>query len=247
MDSEEAAAAYMDAAALDHLARLDAGWAEQILSEAPRGPARILDVGTGGGQIPLWLAERRPDWRIWAVDRALAMLEAGREPFARAARAARRRALPFRLALARTEARTLPFPDGAFELVISNSLLHHLGDPSPILDEIARVAGPRGRVLLRDLRRPPRWWYRAHLDRHGRHYRGAMRRLYEASVAAAFTVEELMIILRHTALAGATVRAHGPYLVVERSHRPGFPAHVRRKSSSSSVNSPSATAAETTT
>jgi hypothetical protein len=41
-----------------------------------------------------------------------------------------------------------------------------------------------------------------------------MRRLYEDSVAAAFTPTEIAIVLRHSALAGATVSADGPYLVL---------------------------------
>ncbi|MBA3585228.1 MAG: hypothetical protein H0W36_12010, partial [Gemmatimonadetes bacterium] len=39
MGTEDEAAAYMDAAGLDHLARLDAGWAERVLAAGPRGPA----------------------------------------------------------------------------------------------------------------------------------------------------------------------------------------------------------------
>lgn len=214
MDQGDAAEAYMDAAAQAHLAALDASWVDRVLAAGPRGPAWILDVGTGGGQIPAMIATRRPEWRIWAVDRAHAMLLAGRDAVGRAAIEARRRARPFRLAFAQADARTLPFPDGAFDLVISNSLLHHLADPTPVLDEIARVAG-NGRVLLRDLRRPARWWLREQIHWHGRHYRGVMRRLYEDSVAAAFTPIELAVILRHTALAGARVHDEGPYLVVE--------------------------------
>lgn len=116
----------------------------------------------------------------------------------------------------RADACRLPFPDGAFDLVISNSLLHHLADPSPVLDEIARVAGREGCVLIRDLRRPPRWRRRLHTAWHGRHYHRTMRRLYEDSVAAAFTPRELAAILRHTVLAGARVRSAGPYLVLKR-------------------------------
>jgi ubiquinone/menaquinone biosynthesis C-methylase UbiE len=145
------------------------------------------------------------------------MLTAGREPVLAARRAARRAARPFGLALAEADARRLPFPDGAFDLVISNSVLHHLADPTPLLDEIARVAGEPGRVLVRDLRRPPRWQRRLHVAWHGRHYRGTMRRLYEDSVDAAFTPTELATILHHTALAGASVRREGPYLVVEQT------------------------------
>jgi ubiquinone/menaquinone biosynthesis C-methylase UbiE len=115
-----------------------------------------------------------------------------------------------------TEARRLPFADGAFDLVISNSLLHHLADPTAVLDEVARVVRPGGRVLLRDLRRPPRVGFRAWIAWHGRHYEGAMRALYEASVAAAFTPAELAIIVRHSSLAGASIETDGPYLIVRR-------------------------------
>jgi SAM-dependent methyltransferase len=216
MDEGAEADAYMGAAAEAHLARLDAAWVERVVAFGPRGPATVLDVGTGGGQIPARIARRRPAWRIWAVDRAGSMLAAGRAGVS----AARRRATvgiePFQLGLARAEARGLPFGEGAFDLVISNSLLHHLGDPTPVLDEIARAAGVSGRVLLRDLRRPPRILYRAWVRHHGRHYRGAMRRLYEDSVAAAFTPTELAIVVRHSRLAGAVVSTAGPYLVVTR-------------------------------
>jgi SAM-dependent methyltransferase len=217
MDEADEADAYMGAAGEAHLARLDASWIERVVAFGPRGAAGVLDVGTGGGQIPARIARRRPDWRIWAVDRAGSMLAAGAGGLELARREAASAIEPFRLGLALAEARALPFPDGAFDLVISNSLLHHLGDPTPVLDEIARVAGASGRVLLRDLRRPPRGLLRAWVAWHGRHYGGEMRRLYEDSVAAAFTPEELGIVVRHSRLAGAAVAAAGPYLVVART------------------------------
>ncbi|HJR53807.1 MAG TPA: class I SAM-dependent methyltransferase [Gemmatimonadota bacterium] len=233
MDEAGAAEAYMSAAGEAHLARLDASWIERVVAFGPRGGARVLDVGAGGGQIPARIARRRPDWRIWAVDRSGSMLTAG----AAGITGARHRAVfalePFRVGLALAEARALPFPDGAFDLVISNSLLHHIGDPTPVLDEIARVAHPSGRVLLRDLRRPPRGLMRAWVAWHGRHYGGEMRRLYEDSVAAAFTPAELAIVIRHSRLVGAAVAVAGPYLVVTREEanrrglqlaaRPGSP------------------------
>lgn len=216
MVGEEEAGAYMDAAAAAHLARLDAGWAALVVRSGPRGRARVLDVGTGGGQIPSLLAKRRPAWRIWGVDRSPAMLRAGLDALAVTRGEARRSARLFTLGLAVAEARRLPFPDGLFDLVVSNSLLHHLADPTPVLDEIARVVRPTGRVLLRDLRRPPRPVFRAWIAWHGRSYRGPMRELYEASVAAAFTPAELEAVLRGSGLAGAVVEKQGPYLIVRR-------------------------------
>ena len=217
MDEAGEADAYMDAAAEVHLARLDASWIERVVAFGPRGPARVLDVGTGGGQIPAKIARRRPEWWIWGVDRSGAMLAAGLPGMGSARREARVAVEPFRVGLALADGRGLPFPDGSFDLVISNSLLHHIGDPTPMLDEIARVAGASGRVLLRDLRRPPRGLVAAWIAWHGRHYDGAMRRLYGDSVAAAFTAEELAIVVRHSRLAPATVSVAGPYVLVARS------------------------------
>jgi ubiquinone/menaquinone biosynthesis C-methylase UbiE len=217
MDEAGEADAYMDAAAETHLARLDASWIDRVVAFGPRAPARVLDVGTGGGQIPAKIARRRPEWRVWGVDRSGAMLAAGRSAMASARREARVAVERLRVGLALAEGRALPFPDGAFDLVISNSLLHHIGDPTPVLDEIARVAGPSGRVLLRDLRRPPRGLLPAWVAWHGRRYRGAMRRLYEASVAAAFTPEEMDIVVRHSRLAPAGVSVDGPYVLVTRA------------------------------
>ena len=49
----------------------------------------------------------------------------------------------------------LPYADGEFDVVLCNSVLHHLDEPLGTLDELARVANPAGAVLVRDLLRPP--------------------------------------------------------------------------------------------
>ena len=50
----------------------------------------------------------------------------------------------------------LPFADASFDLVLCNSVLHHVKHPLRLFAEIARVASPGGAILLRDLRRPSR-------------------------------------------------------------------------------------------
>ena len=64
MDEAGEADAYMGATGEAHLARLDAWWIERVVAFGPRGEARVLDVGTGGGQIPAKVARRRPGWGI---------------------------------------------------------------------------------------------------------------------------------------------------------------------------------------
>lgn len=208
MDEDEEAGAYMDAAAQEYLARLDACWVQEVLAVGTGDEARVLDVGTGGGQIPLSLARRRPDWKIWGIDRAPAMLAAGIDDVRSASTC---------VGLALADARRLPARDDTFDLVISNSLLHHLANPIEILNEMARVSRPSGKIVVRDLRRPTRRGFAWHVRWHGRHYTGTMRRLYEASVAAALTPQEMSWIVERTQLARPNVRLSGPYLVVEAS------------------------------
>src|SRR5438094_117876 len=45
----------------------------------------------------------------------------------------------------------LPYPDGAFSLVISRFAFHHFPDPRAVLAEMKRVCAPGGRVALVDV------------------------------------------------------------------------------------------------
>ena len=49
------------------------------------------------------------------------------------------------------DATSLPFPDFSFGLVTSRLAIHHFTKPKIILDEMARVTAPGGRVVLVDL------------------------------------------------------------------------------------------------
>jgi hypothetical protein len=80
-------------------------------------------------------------------------------------------------------------------------------------------------VLIRDLRRPARPFLRWHLWRHGHHYEGLMRRLFEDSVRAAYTVGELHKLAADAAIGGAHVyRFRGAHLGVERGSRKTWPS-----------------------
>ena len=45
----------------------------------------------------------------------------------------------------------LPYPDGAFSLVVSRFAVHHFPEPSAVLAEMKRVCAPGGRVALVDV------------------------------------------------------------------------------------------------
>jgi len=219
MDASEEVESYSSAAAEKHLDAIDDTFVEHLLRLVPQhdprdaGPAWALDVGTGPAQIPIKILRRIPNLRFVAIDRFPNMLACARQN-------AELAGVSDRLTLIRSDGQALPFAAGKFAVVICNSVLHHAREPVKLLQEIFRVASPAGAVLIRDLRRPSRPLLNWHLWRHGRRYRGAMRRLFNASVRAAYTTGELDEMLSQAGANGASVfRYRGAHLGIERRGR----------------------------
>ena len=224
MDEAAEVKAYLGGVATAYLDRMDDTFIAAALCGLPRlpklsrpprlpaQPLRALDVGTGTGSLPVKLAQRMPGLRVVGVDRSRGMLSQAR---ARARAADLSRRVSFKLA----NGRRLPFADGSFDLVVCNSVLHHIPDPAPVLDEISRVLRRGGACFIRDLRRPHPSVIDRHIRHHGRYYRGTMLRLFADSVRAAFTESELRRIVARSHL-GRVRRARvrrmfETYLVIE--------------------------------
>lgn len=217
MDSAEEVEVYASAAAQRYLHAIDNTLVDHI-ARLGVASGRLLDVGCGPGNIALKIARRWPRVRVVGVDFSLNMVLAARA-------AAASQPLTSRTDFLAGDAKKLPFPDSAFDFVLSNSVLHHLHDPLAMLDEMGRVVKPRGIVLLRDLRRPGRLMFPLHVRWYGRHYSGLMKKLYTDSVRAAYTGEELARMLHASRLAMARVFYH------ERTHL-GFVYDGRGKGAS---------------
>jgi ubiquinone/menaquinone biosynthesis C-methylase UbiE len=205
MDDAGEVEAYSSAAAQAHLNAVDDTLVEhalRLLGGRERG--RALDIGTGPGQIVVKLARRLTRWKFVGVDRSPRMIAQARENLAAAGGE-----LAGRVEFQVADGNRLPFPDHSFDLVLCNSVLHHLAEPQKLLSEMARLVTPGGAVLLRDLRRPGRIAYPLHVRWHGRHYSGVMQQLYRDSVRSAYTVPELKRMLDSAPLSGARVFEHG--------------------------------------
>ena len=109
--------------------------------------AWLIDVGTGTAQIPVELAGRGTGCRIVAVDLAGEMLKLARRNVAAAG-------LEQAVDVERVDAKTLPYDDGRFDGVISNSIIHHIARPEVVLEEMTRVLKTGGLLFVRDLMRP---------------------------------------------------------------------------------------------
>jgi len=123
-------------------------------------PHTLLDVGTGGADIPVALlqhaARGRRVLRVTAIDSRTEVLDAARAVDARLAS-------HDGLELVLTDGRSLPWPDRSFDVVHASLLVHHLepSDALAFLREAARVA--RLGVIVNDLVRARRHWLGARL------------------------------------------------------------------------------------
>ena len=138
-------------------------------------PGRGLDVGCGTGVLAARLA--RAGWTMTGADPSAGMLDVlrARSPEVTAVQAS---------------GTALPFPDDAFDVVLSVATLHHIADADDVrrtLAEMVRVVRPGGRVLVWDhnprnpywgplMRRVPQDTGRGAADRRGRGARGPARR-----------------------------------------------------------------------
>jgi SAM-dependent methyltransferase len=116
--------------------RLAPGWEGRVSDEGLRpllaavaglpAPARVLDLGTGTGRAARALAGRWPESEVVGADGSSGMLDEARR-------------LGGRVRYDLADASSLPYPDGAFELVTLNNMI-------PFFDELARVTAPGGHV-----------------------------------------------------------------------------------------------------
>ena len=221
MDDSSEVQAYSSAAADAYLSEIDDSFVEHVLRLLGPDSGCALDIGCGPGQILMKLSARVPEWKFFGIDRSLTMIRRAREKLDSGAAshpAYEVRSVPGKVDFLVGDAGALPFRDSSFDLVLCNSVLHHIADPSRLFTEIRRVAKPRAAILLRDLRRPSRLGFPFHVRWYGRHYHGLMYKLFRDSVRAAYTREELSGMLRLAWISGARIFTHGStHLGFERS------------------------------
>jgi 2-polyprenyl-3-methyl-5-hydroxy-6-metoxy-1,4-benzoquinol methylase len=187
---------------LHHLSRL--------IDRNPRASYRILDIGTGSGDIPLsivrWAKARGMGIEIVATDNHPTTLELARRHTAEARE----------ITIENADALALPYGDGAFDIALCSTALHHFDaeeDVVRVLREMDRVTRigfvvndlARSRAALAGARLLAATVWRRHvLTRHD----GPL------SVRRAFTPAELRRFASIAGLAGARVHAHVPFRVV---------------------------------
>jgi SAM-dependent methyltransferase len=144
-----------------------------------------LDLGCGSADVSCRFAKSYPGWRVHGLDAAEAMLELGRE-------AVRAAGLETRIALHRGYLPGAAAPLEHYDLVFSNSLLHHLAEPSALWNSACQWSRPGGPVFVMDLLRPTSAAEVVRLVRE--HASGApeiLQRDFRASLHAAYLTQEV--------------------------------------------------------
>lgn len=195
MDSPEEARDYD---AMDHTT-VNRVFVEDFL-QVWDGGQPLLDVGTGTAQIPIELCRRNPSVRITAIDLAEHMLTVG-------AANVRRARLEDCIVLEKMDAKKLPFRDGHFRGLISNSIVHHIPEPAAVFAEMVRVVARAGVLFVRDLLRPADDAGVTKLvDQYAGDANAHQRQMFDDSLRAALTLDEVRALVRPLGFAADTVQ-----------------------------------------
>lgn len=159
----------------------------------------VVDLGTGTAQIPMELCGRDARIHVQAVDAAEHMLEVARRNVAAAV-------LEGQIELVLADAK-LPAV-GEYDIVMSNSLAHHLPEPAVMFDRLVELARPGGLIFVRDLLRPvdEAEWRRL-VETYAGKEKSHARQMFADSLRAALTVDEVRAIVASHSFDPQTVAA----------------------------------------
>ena len=182
--------------------RLILRYLKPMIHRHPAREVHILDVATGGADIPVaiaqWARGQRRQVRIVGVDKNPQVLRAAAE---------RIQGYP-EVILVAGDALALPYPPQSFDIVLCSLTLHHLTYPEGVrllvtLDRIGRWG-----FIINDLLRS--WhgygltWLAMHLFCRGR----LVRHDGPLSIRRAYTLPELREMVKAAGIQGVEIRSH---------------------------------------
>jgi demethylmenaquinone methyltransferase/2-methoxy-6-polyprenyl-1,4-benzoquinol methylase len=120
----------------------DVRWRRHVIQLAGLTPgSRLLDMGTGTGDLAREAVRQQPGTRVTAVDFTLEMMRIGRRTGTG-------------LAWSAADALRIPFADASFDAVVSGFLMRNVADLHKAIQEQYRVLKAGGRIAILDTTRP---------------------------------------------------------------------------------------------
>ena len=147
--------------------------------------ARCLELGTGPGDIPIRLLRARPGWRITGVEASPPMLGFAEHAINQAG-------LSGSIKLVHTDAKSTGLAPRSFNIVFSNSTLHHVNNILGFWEEIKRVTSEGALIFIRDVFRPGSVEAAEEIvQRHASEESQLLQTEYRRSLLAAYTPQEV--------------------------------------------------------
>lgn len=176
----------------------------------------ILDAGTGTARIPILIAKQRSQWHITGIDLSANMLLIGNQHL-------QNEGLQEQIKLEQVDAKRLPYPPEYFDMVISNSIVHHLPDPLPFFQELKRVLKPEGAIFIRDLMRPvDEGEVDYYVEQYATDCNDHQKKLFRDSLFAAFTLDEIIEMIEAAGLNDVRVyQSSDRHWTAERAYNAG--------------------------
>ena len=215
-DPAELAANFQDIRTVNHLA---GGVATVLchlpglLSQLPRGrPVAVLDLATGGGDIPLslvaWAERQGRPLELTVTDRSPEILAEARRTLG---------GVP-RVTFSVCDARAVPMPEHSFDIVLCSLSLHHFapGEAVQVLREMDRLS--RTGFIVNDIRRCLAGYVAAWAASRVATRNRLTRHDMPLSVLRAYTPDELRALLRQAGIRDASVTTH-PFFRMAAVHR----------------------------
>ncbi len=154
----------------------------------------VLDLGCGPGDICRRFARAYPNCRIHAVDGSESMLALAREDSAA-------QQLDGRIEYFLAHLPSAQLPAQCYDILISNSLLHHLNDPATLWNTLAHCGHRGSLVFIMDLLRPAtRAQAQQLLQTHAANESDVLKDDFFNSLLAAYRPDEVSLQLQRAGL-----------------------------------------------
>lgn len=181
MDTEEDAVEY-DAIPNDSV---NLAFVEEVLNRAPKNAATLIDLGAGPAHIAILFALKNPKLAITTVELADNMIAIAKKNIAKTNIAARIR-------IAKQDVKNTTLKQNSFDIVVSNSVVHHIHHPLELFVEAKRLASENSVIYFKDLLRPKTTQELDHLvEKYAADVNGYQRTLFRNSLQAALSLEEV--------------------------------------------------------
>lgn len=161
---------------------------------------KALDLGCGPGDISIRFARAYPGWKVDGLDGAKAMLDYGIEAVEQAG-------LSNRIQLVEAYLPNGAAPHHQYDLIFSNSLLHHLNDPAVLWQSVHRWSKPKTQIFIMDLLRPDTLETAAQfVQQYAAEEPEILQRDFYNSLLAAYRIEEVQAQLQQAQLQHLSIR-----------------------------------------